>query len=157
VTSDRVIRSAVIAAAGSALLAVVFLGSAVGASSGARLTTVPYDRHATRFCEKARHRLSAVPGPTSGNLASLAASIRAEVKIERAEVKSLKRLSPPTKLTSLVKRGMKVKARQIAIMTSLVKDATNGTLSFQKIFGKLLAMPQDTAIWRKVGAPVCQY
>jgi hypothetical protein len=139
------------------VIAVLLCLSAVALASAALpLTKAQYDSRATAICKHAKKSLNAVP--SGGQSAAAEVNfLRAGTKIESVEVRSLKTLRPPVRLRALVRNGLGAKAKQVATMKSLAREAASGSLTLQQVFQGLLAMPQDTATWRKVGAPICQF
>lgn len=139
------------------LVATSLLVSAVaGASSGHPLTAAKYRAEATAICAKAERSLNAAPEPAPGDTSGFAKSMKTGSQIESAEVTALKKLQPPTRLRPLVTRGLHLKTEQIALMRSLAVEAASGKISLPQAMAKIIAL-DDAAVWRKVGAPVCQY
>ena len=131
------------------------------AVTGPALTAPQYRAQASSICRLAKHRLDALPTPTrSGNpsdLSAMAPFLRAGIRIEGAEIRQLQTLTPPPSLARLVTRGLAIKHQQVETFTKLVALANAGKLTISEVIAGLLQDPDSAAIWKRVGASVCQY
>lgn len=78
------------------------------------------------------------------------------IKIIETEVASLKRLTPPTSLASLVRKGLGVKEAQVAVFKRAVTAVQAGMPPLQAGLTIVATAPDDSRIWAKVGVSVCQ-
>src|SRR6266567_1044708 len=151
--TEVMLRGFVVAAIG---LVVIPLAPA---ATGPRLTAPQYRANASSICHVAKRRLDAVPDPASSpnDLSAIAPYLRAGIRIEGVEIGQLETLRPPPSLSMLVTRGLANKRNQMAIFSKLLARANAGKLTFDEALAALLQAPDGSAIWKKVGVPICEY
>jgi len=125
------------------------------------LTAPQYRARASSICRVAKRRLDAVPdrawGASTNNLSLLVPYLHAAIRIEGAEMGKLGTLKPPLALAPLVTRGLASKRNQIVVFSKLLTEDTAGNLTFAEALAALSKVPDGSAIWPKVGVPICEY
>jgi hypothetical protein len=131
------------------------LASGNNASAAPRLAAAQYRAKATHVCQGAKNALNAIPQSSFGD--DLAPVRRRAVAIEDVEIRQLQLLIPPKSLAALVQQGMANKRKELAAFTKLLADAHGRSPSLEQVLAFLAPLPDDAALWTKIGAPICQW